>query len=282
VKDNVVVGSEREDGISFRNVENVETSGNILYDNGSIWEARISGISFNGTFHNVKALHNLVVNSNSDGIECMGYDEQDIATNVDIYANVLRNNGEQGVWFFRVSDSRIHHNYIEGSHHNGVCMEGWVSNVLVDHNVIIHCGGTPEMEHHGGGAVGIQCSADNIIQSNICFDSSCGDVVISYHEKDEDWMKGMNSRLRQSAGNVVDSNVMCSSESNINIADGVSAPSIKNNVFWQLGHSSYYHGCHPDESNVKAKPLFRAPERGDFWLLSNSPGYDAIHKSTAP
>jgi hypothetical protein len=198
---------------------------------------------------------------------------------VEVYANVLRDNGEQGVWFSRVSDSRIHHNYIQGSHNCGVCLEVWASNVLIDHNIIVRCGGTPGMEHHGGGAVGLNYSPDNIIQSNICVDSTCGDVAISYREKDEDWIKSMDSRSRRSAGNIVDSNVMCSSESNLNIAEGVSEPSITNNVFWQRGGGRHFHGCSPDETNIKAKPLFRAPGRGDFTLLSSSPGYHAIRKA---
>ena len=90
------------------------------------------------------------------------------------------------------------------------------------------------------------------------------------------WMKEMDIRFLKTAGNVVDSNVMCSSEVNINISDEVSSTSITNNVVWQRGRSSCYNGCRPDKSNVKAKPLFRAPERGDFRLLSNSPGYKAI------
>lgn len=281
-ENNVIIGCKSHDSLSFVNVKQPEVRYNILYDNGTIWRNRISGISFNGTFQNVSVHHNLIVNSDSDGIECLGYDWQDVGTNVEVYANILRNNGEQGVWFSGVQKGRIHHNYVEGSHNCGVALERWVSNVLVDHNVIIRCGGTPEMEHYGGGAVGIQCSPDNIIQYNILVDSSCGDVAISYHEKDEDWMKGMDSRFRQSAGNVVTSNVMCSSESNINVADGVSAPSIINNVVWQRERGRHYHGCRPDKSNIKAKPLFRAPERGDFWLLSNSPGYDAIRKLSAP
>ena len=277
VENSVVAGSEREDGISFRNVEDVEVRGNILYDNGRIWEDRISGISFNGVFRHISAHDNLVVNSNSDGIELMGETERETPTDIEVYDNIVRNNGEQGVWLSRVQKGRIHHNYIEGSHHNGVCLERLISGIRIDHNFIIRCGGTPEMEHYGGAAVGIQYSRDNIIQYNILVDSSCGDVSISGPGKaDEGWMKKMDSGFRQSAKNVVDSNVMCSSEVNISIADGVSATSITNNVVWQRGNGRHYHGCHPDKSNIRAKPLFRAQERGDFSLLSNSPGYGNI------
>ena len=277
VENSVVVGSLREDGISFRNVENVTVSGNILYDNGRIWEDRISGISFNSVFHHVKAHHNLVVNSNSDGIELMGDTDKETATDIEVYANVVRDNGEQGVWLFRVQKGRVHHNYIEGSHNNGVCLEGLVADMRVDHNVIIRCGGTPEMKHHGGGAVAIQLSSDNLIQHNILIDSSCGDVSISgFDRPGEDWIKKMDSRFREATGNVIDGNVMCNSEFNISIADGVSSTSITNNVVWQRERGRHYHGCRPDKSNIKAKPLFRAPERGDFALLSNSPGYKTI------
>jgi len=279
---NVIIGCKMHDSLSFVNVDGSEIRHNILYDNGTIWRNRISGISFNGTFHNISVHHNLVVNPDSDGIECLGYDWQDIGTKVEIYDNVLRNSGEQGVWFFRVKNSRIHHNYIVGAHNNGVCLNGWTSGVRIDHNVIIRCGGTPEMKHHGGGAIGLQSSPDNVVESNILIDSSCGDVSISYHEKDDDRVKGMNSRFRESAGNVIDSNVMCSSEFNISVAEGVAETAITNNVIWQRKRGRHYHGCRPDKSNVKAKPLFRAPERGDFRLLSNSSGYDAISELPTP
>jgi len=214
----------------------------------------------------------------------MGYEKQALATNVDVYSNVLRSNGEQGVWLSRTKDSRVHHNYIEGSHNNGVCLESWGSGVCIDHNIIVRCGGIPGMEHHGGGAIGIQYSRDNIIQYNILVDSTCGDITIGFPGASGDWMKGMDSRFRKTAGNVVDSNVMCSSEGNINIADEVSSTSITNNVVWQRKRSPHYHGCRPDRSNIKARPLFRAPDRGDFTLLSSSPGYNIIprHKTQDP
>ena len=274
VEDNLVVGCEREDGISFRNVERVEANGNIVYDNGRVWEDRISGISFNCIFKDVSVHNNLVVNSNSDGIELMGDTEQETAANVEVYDNILRDNGEQGVWLFRVQNGRVHHNYILGSHNNGVCLEGWVSGIKVDHNIIVRCGGIPEMKHHGGGAVAIQYSQDNIIQCNILVDSSCGDVSISCPERyEEDWIWKMDEGFQKAAGNVVDSNVICSSEFNISIASGVSAATVTNNVVWQRGRGRNYHGFHPHESNIKGMPLFRAPERGDYTLLSNSPGF---------
>ncbi|MBD3182593.1 PKD domain-containing protein [Candidatus Poribacteria bacterium] len=276
IENNVIVGCVSNDALSLVNVKNSEVRYNILYDNGTIWERRISGISFNGEFHDISIHNNLVVKSDSDGIECLGYHWQDVAKNVEVYENVLRDNGEQGVWFSRINDGRIHHNYMEGSHNCGVCFDVLVSDVLIDHNIIVRCGGIPGMKHHGGSGIGLNFSPDNIIQSNICVDSTSGDISISYREKDEEWINKIDDRSRRSEGNVIDGNVMCSSESNLNIDEGVSDPVITNNVFCQRENGRHYHGCSPDESNIKAKPLFRAPDRGDFNLLSASPGYEAV------
>ena len=273
VENSVIADCNSHDSLSFTNAEKVEVRFNELYDNGTIWDSRISGISFNGTFRDISINNNLVINSDSDGIECLGNDEQEIAANVEIKDNILRNSGEQGVWLYRVKDSHIHHNYIEGSHNNGICLDGWVSNTIADANVIVRCGGILEMKHHGGGAVAVHYSCDNIIQDNILVDSSCADVTIGFSRGPDEKTKGMDSKFLETSGNVVDSNVMCSSESNISIGEGVSATSITNNVAYQQGNGRHYHGVRPEKSNIKAKPLFRNPEIGDFWLLSESPGY---------
>jgi hypothetical protein len=274
VENCVVVGSGVEDAVSFRNAEDAEVKGNILYDNGKIWDNRISGISFNGAYRNLSVHNNLVVRSNSDGIELLGDENQEIPSGMEIYSNVLRDNGEQGVWLFRARDSRIHHNYIEGAHNNGVCMEGWGEGVRIDHNIIVSCGGTPDMKHHGGSGIGLQHSRDSIIQNNIIVDGSCGEIAIGSPERTDQKTKGMDERFLTSAGNTIDGNVLCGSECNISIGDGVSPVSIKNNVLCRRGGGEYYRGCKPDESNIRTKLLFRSPKRGDYRLLSNSPGYD--------
>lgn len=282
VENCVVVGSKVEDAVSFRNVEDVEVSGNILYDNGKIWDNRISGISFNGTYRNLSVHNNLVVRSNSDGIELLGEDDQEIPSGMEIYSNVLRDSGEQGVWLFRAKDCRVHHNYIEGVHNNGVCMEGWGSGVKIDHNIIVRCGGTPDMKHYGGAGIAFQCSRDSIIQNNIVVDGFCGEITIASLDRTDHKTKGMDERFLTSAGNIIDGNVLYGSECNISIGNEISPVSIKNNVLCRHDGGDFYRGCKPDESNVKAKPLFRSPERGDYRLLSNSPGYSSLKEVSPP
>jgi hypothetical protein len=276
VEHNLIEGSLREDGLSFRDVRQVEVRHNVVVDNGRIWEDRISGISFNGTFRAVRVHHNLVVRSNSDGIELMGYVGQELASDVDVFRNVLRDNGEQGVWLFRTRNARVHHNYIEGSHNNGVFLEGWVSGATVECNTIVRCGGTPGQKHHGGGAVAIQRSPDNTIRYNIGVDSSCGDISVSTPAGTRDWMRGMDRRMRQSAGNVIHGNVLCSSEWNLSVGPHVVPPTITHNVVWRRTKGAVAQGCQLDGTNIESEPLFRAPQRGDFALRTGSPGAELL------
>lgn len=62
----------------------------------------------------------------------------------------------------------------------------------------------------------------------------------------------MDGRLREAAGNVVDSNIMCSSEPNVSVVGKVSSTSITNNVVWQRMGGCYSHGCRPDKRNTQA------------------------------
>ena len=264
------------DAVSFTNVEQVEVTHNLVRDNGTVWDDRISGISFNGSFGNISVHHNLVVNSNSDGIECMGYDMKQHGSDVKISHNILRKNGEQGIWFSRVAKGEILGNYIAGSNNNGVCLEGWVSDVTVERNTIIHCGGTPGMKHAGGCGVGIQCSSDNMILSNILVDNSCGDICVACDEVHDQKMNGMPDGFRHAVRNRVAGNVMCSSECNISVGSKVLGTDIVRNVSWQRKRGDCYRGFKPDKSNIKAMPLFRAEEWGDFGLLRVSPGYNII------
>jgi len=270
VSRNVVTHCFREDAISFRRVADVEVDGNVLKDNGKIWEDRISGISFNGFFKNISIHDNFVVRSNSDGIELFCEQRCERARQIEVYHNMLRDNGEQGVWLQHLTSSHVHNNLIFGSNNNGVCLEWDVSEVQIDHNVIVNCGGIPGAKHHGGGAVGICYSFNNLIENNVLMGSTISGISINDHMRDEGEYPFV------SRNNIIRNNIIVdNAEGNIAVYSEAPGTQISYNNVWQSKRGRNYHGCKPGSGNISVDPRFRNPIAGDFMLRDDSRCIDA-------
>jgi len=276
VSHNVVTRCFRTDGISFRWVAGVEVAGNVLKNNGQIWEDRISGISFNGLFRNILIHHNFVECSNSDGVELMGERQREQSSRVEVCYNTLKDNGEQGVWLLHVTESRVHHNLIFGSHNNGVFLEWDVSRVRIDHNIIVDCGGIPGAEHHGGGAIGIWYSFDNLIENNVLTRSTINGISIGCPESIGIRMQAEGYHPFVSKDNIIRNNIIVDNfEGNIEVKPKNLRTQICYNDVWQSKRRRNYLNCEPGLGNISADPRFRNPARGDFMLQDNSPCIDA-------
>jgi len=276
VSHNVVTRCIRTDGISFRWVGNVEVDGNVLKDNGQIWEDRISGISFNGFFQNISIHNNFVARSNSDGIELMGEQQKERSTQVEVHHNTLKDNGEQGVWLFHITDSRVHHNLISGSHNNGVFLEWDVSKVRIAHNIIVDCGGIPGAKHHGGGAIGLWHSFNNLIENNVLTGSTIIGISIGCPQSISVLMQKEGCYPFVSKDNIIRNNIILNNaEGNIEVKQEVPGTQICYNNVWQSKGRRNYRGCEPGTGNISVAPRFRNPTGGDFMLRDDSPCIDA-------
>lgn len=143
---NWVERSSSDNGLDVWGATGVEVHGNVLKNNGDpahFENHRIVGIEvWNST--TVKVFDNLSIESTSDGM-CVAVDIRDfvagrvpLSKNVEIYNNVSRHNGEQGIWLRFANGGSVHDNYVTENDKtvglnpaNGILFEDHVDNFKV-------------------------------------------------------------------------------------------------------------------------------------------------------
>jgi parallel beta-helix repeat protein len=190
VADNFISKSHFAQGLMFRGCSHLVATNNVLSANGKqeyFERNRITGIiawdSSEITFS-----HNLVTGSSSDGIgvavsnERKQKDRTFSSYNAEIYRNVVRSNGEQGVWIEGLTNGDIRQNYIANNTNpdpklgsSGIMLELENFKVRIHKNLILN---------NEIAGVGLISSSENEIFENIIESNQGPGVEIRFQESD--------------------------------------------------------------------------------------------------
>ena len=185
---NRVERSRADAGILVRGAEGVDIHDNILDSNGDVTlfeKHRITGIEVWDSSH-VRIHANTSTNSSSDGIgvatsrEVLLSASTYVCADVEIYDNVSRGNGEQGIWMSVVHGGSIHGNSVTGNTNadpalgsSGIRLETSVDQFEVYDNVLAR---------NEVAEIGISSSSGNDVHDNTITPGNIGVLIDNQHE----------------------------------------------------------------------------------------------------